>query len=72
MSPSTKVSTGAVAGAVVVFVIWVVKAAGLVDDVPPEVAAAVTTVVSFVLAWLVPETNPAPSTYKFRDERMMK
>ena len=65
MSPSTKVTTGAVAGAVVVFLLWVAKASGWVDTVPEEAVAALTTVVSFVLAYWVPETNPAPSS-RFR------
>ena len=62
MSPSTKVTTGAMAGAVVAFLLWVAKASGWVDDVPEEAVAALVTIVSFVLSYMVPETNPAPSS----------
>lgn len=62
MTPSTKVTTGAIAGAIVVFLLWVAKSTGLVDDMPEEVAVAISTVVSFVLSYVVPETNPAPSS----------
>ena len=62
MSPSTKVTTAAVAGAVVTFLLWVAKSAGWVDDIPEEAVAAATTVVAFVLSYFMPETNPAPSS----------
>lgn len=49
MTPTRKVTAGAIGGAASVILVWGVKAAGL--DVPAEVAAAFTTVLSFVLGY---------------------
>lgn len=51
--PETKVTVAALAGAVVSVVVWVVGLTTSVE-VPAEAAAALVTVVSFVLAYLVP------------------
>lgn len=53
-TPTRKVATAGISGAIVAIIFWLV---GLVSDVeiPPEVAAAVTTIVAFALSYLVPE-----------------
>lgn len=51
--PDTKVTVGALAGAVVSIIVWVVGLTTSVE-VPAEAAAALVTVVSFALAYLVP------------------
>lgn len=52
------------AAAVVVIVVWAVKQFGKVD-IPPEVAAAITGVVSFIVIQMVPSiaaSAPTPSS----------
>jgi uncharacterized membrane protein len=49
---STKVSVGAVAGAVSVLAVWVATVAGL--DVPAEAASAFTVVVTAAISLLTP------------------
>lgn len=60
MEPSTKISAASIGGALTAIVLWGVNHFTGVD-VPPEVAAAITTVVAFLLGYFIPETNPAPS-----------
>ena len=62
MMPNTKVSTAALAGAIVVIVGWAVQYFFGVD-IPGEVHAAAAVVIGALLAYLVPEKNPAPSDY---------
>ena len=47
-----KVAAGAVAGAVTTIGVWIAGLQGL--DVPPEIAAAFTTVFTAVVSWFVP------------------
>lgn len=54
MAPKAKVVAGALGGAISVILIWVLKAYGNVE-LPPDVAAAFTLVVSTVVAYLIPE-----------------
>lgn len=61
MSPSTKVTSGALAGAFTIILVWLLQASGTAE-VPGEAAAAITTVFAFVVSYFVPETNPAPSS----------
>jgi putative flippase GtrA len=49
--PSQKVTVGVLAGAITTIVIWALKS---VVIIPGEVAAAITTVLSFVVSYLVP------------------
>jgi len=51
--PNTKVAAGGLAGGLSMLIIWGVGAAGV--DVPAEVAAAITTLVTFVVGYFVPE-----------------
>jgi putative flippase GtrA len=55
-SPTAKVAAGGVAGAVVTLLITALQR-WLHWDVPPEVSAALVTVVSFLVAYL---TSPKP------------
>ena len=52
-TPGRKVGAGALAGAVTVIGVYVAESFGA--EVPPEVASAVTTVLSFVTSYLVRE-----------------
>ncbi|GAA4628879.1 hypothetical protein GCM10023196_047090 [Actinoallomurus vinaceus] len=50
-----KVTAAAIAGAVVTIAIWILHLAHI--DVPPEVAAAATTLLSAVAGYLAPHTH---------------
>jgi hypothetical protein len=50
--PVRKVGSGAISGAVTTVIVWLIGATGV--PVPPEVAAALTTIMTFVVAYLVP------------------
>ncbi len=51
MAPTTKVSAGGVAGALTVLVVWIL---GLLHvAVPPEVASALTVIISFTTSYFV-------------------
>jgi hypothetical protein len=54
MAPNRKVNVGVVAGAVVVIGVWAAKTfAQLV--VPVEIGMAATTVITFIVQYIVPE-----------------
>lgn len=53
--PSKTVKTGSVAGAVTIVMVWAVGSIWPTLDVPPEVSAAVTLIVTAVAAWIVPD-----------------
>jgi putative flippase GtrA len=64
IAPTTKVAAGGVAGALTVLVVWIL---GLFHvTVPPEVASALTVMISFISSYLVKQRIPAaaikPST----------
>lgn len=50
MKPKKKVASGGVGGAIATVLIALFP-----DTVTPELAAAIATIASFVLAWVVPE-----------------
>jgi len=54
MTPSRKVTGGALAGGLSIILVWGVKQWGHVD-IPAEVASALTVVISFITAYFVPE-----------------
>lgn len=54
MAPKAKVVAGALGGAVSVILVWILKAYANVE-LPPDVAAAFTLVVSTIVAYLIPE-----------------
>jgi len=64
IAPTTKVAAGGVAGALTVLVVWIL---GLLHvTVPPEVASALTVIISFISSYLIKQRIPAaainPST----------
>ena len=60
MTPSTKVSVATLAAALGALIDWGLTA-GLGLDVPAAVQAAIVVVLTFGLAYVVPEQNPSPS-----------
>ena len=64
IAPTTKVAAGGAAGALTVVVVWIL---GLLHvPVTPEVASAITVIISFITSYLVRQRIPAaaanPST----------
>lgn len=55
--PTDKITAAGAAGALTTIVVWVAGLAGL--DVPPEIAAALTTVLVFFAGYLRSEHHPA-------------
>ncbi|MCO5970597.1 hypothetical protein [Actinoallomurus soli] len=53
--PEKKVTAAAIAGAVVTIVVWILRLSHV--DVPAEVAAAATTLLSAVAGYLAPHTH---------------
>lgn len=51
--PNTKVTVGGLAGGLSILAVWGLGALGVA--VPPEVAAAITTLFTFGVSYLVPE-----------------
>lgn len=56
-APSKTVKTGSAAGALSIIVIWGVKSIWPDLDVPPEVSAAFTLLLSSAAAWIVRDPN---------------
>lgn len=56
MKPTTKVVAGALAGALSIILTWAVKQYGHID-IPGEVGAAITTVLSAVVSYMVPDST---------------
>lgn len=56
MKPTNKVLAGAAAGAVASIAAWGTKAFFGVDT-PPEIAVAITTVLTFMVQYWVPDTE---------------
>jgi hypothetical protein len=62
--PSTKVTAAAITAAVVTIIVAV--ATSVFDvEVSEELAAGITGIVSLIVAYFVPETNPAPSSIPY-------
>lgn len=60
MAPTTKVAAGGAAGALTVLLVWIL---GLLEvTVPPEVASAITVIISFITSYLVKQRVPAAAT----------
>lgn len=53
MKPTRKVSAGAIASAASIVLVWALTQIGA--DVPPEVASAITTLMSVAAAWAIRE-----------------
>lgn len=60
-APSKTVTTGSAAGALVIIIVWVVGEIWPGVDIPAEVSAAMTLLISTVSAWIVrdPQRRPA-------------
>lgn len=58
MRPDNKVVAGALAGALTVVIAWVLQAIWKIS-LPPEVAAAASTILTFAVQWTVPD-RPDP------------
>lgn len=70
MAPTTKVSAGGVAGALTVLVVWIL---GLLHvAVPPEVASALTVIISFVTSYFVKQRVPVAAENPQRKRRLIK
>ena len=61
MTPSTKVTAATAAAAFTTLLIWVAQSQGWVNDVPDGLEVAVTTLLTLVAGYFVPERNPSPS-----------
>ena len=61
MKPSTKVTAASAAAALTTLLIWIAQSQGWVDDIPGGLEAAVTTLLTLLAGYFVPESNPAPS-----------
>jgi putative flippase GtrA len=60
IAPTTKVAAGGAAGALTVLVVWIL---GLYHvSVPPEVASAITVLISFITSYFVRQRIPAAAT----------
>jgi hypothetical protein len=60
VAPTTKVAAGGAAGALTVLVVWIL---GLLHvPVTPEVASAITVIISFITSYLVRQRIPAAAT----------
>jgi len=53
-APTRKVTSGGLAGALSILVIWLINTV-VGKEVPPEVASSFTVVLTFIVAYLVPE-----------------
>ena len=53
--PSKTVTTGSLAGALTIVLLWTFGGVWPDVYVPPEVAAAITVIISQVAAWIVPD-----------------
>lgn len=55
---TTKVASGALAGAVSVILVWIITKCGI--EVPAEIASAFTTIVSAIAGFFAPRSEPTP------------
>jgi hypothetical protein len=53
--PEKKVTAAALAGAVATILVWILHLTGV--DIPPEVAAAITTILAAVAGYMAPHTH---------------
>jgi len=54
--PAQKVTAGALAGAATAIGIWLIKTFGHID-IPGEIGAAITTILTFIVSYLVPPSE---------------
>ena len=59
-APTTKVVSGGIAGAISAVAVWILNAFKVLPNgtqIPGEIASALTTIVSFVVSYLVPPSG---------------
>jgi hypothetical protein len=58
---STKVTAGALAGAITTVAVWILNTWVLSapDAIPGEIGAAITTILTFIVGYFIPETRRA-------------
>lgn len=59
-APTTKVISGGIAGAISAVIVWILNAFDLLPggtQIPGEIASALTTIVSFIVSYLVPPSQ---------------
>jgi putative flippase GtrA len=56
VAPRPKVAAAGIAGAITTIVIWILNSL-LGVEVPPEVAAAITTVLAFLAGYFTPQSS---------------
>lgn len=56
LTPHRKISVGALAGGLSIILVWLIKAYGG-QDMPAEVASGLTTVLTFLTSYFVPEAD---------------
>lgn len=54
MTPTPKVIAGGIAGSVTAIIVWATRQWGHAD-IPPEIAVAISTVVSFLASYFMPQ-----------------
>ena len=59
MFPQRKVALGGLAGAVSIVLVWILGLCSI--KVPPEVASAITAIMTFLVSYFIPDTpKPEP------------
>lgn len=59
--PSKTVTTGTVAGAITILVVWAVTAIWPTLEIPAEVSSAFTLIITALSAWIVPDPDRRPN-----------
>lgn len=62
-APSKTVTTGGAAGAAVIIIVWLIGAIWPGVDIPAEVSAAMTVIISSAAAWIVPDPDRRPARH---------
>lgn len=60
-APSKTVTTGGVAGAITIVLVWIAQTIWPSLDVPNTVQGAITVVVTFLAAWIVRDPDRRPT-----------
>lgn len=68
--PYRKVGVGAAAGALTTIAVWVLKQSGI--EMPPEVAAALTTILTFAVQYMTPEEQPLLRMTKAQQRKLQR
>lgn len=63
-APSKTVTTGGVAGALTIVLVWIAQTVFPSLDVPAEIQGAITVVVTFLAAWIIRDPDRSGDTAK--------